>query len=308
MPPPAIMELRQLQYFVVVARQRHFTRAAASLGVAQPALSQQIRQLEDELGVRLLDRSSRPVALTEAGVAFLARAERIVAEARLAQEDVREYAGIGRGRLVVGALPALASLWLPPVLGRFHAAHPRVDLTLREENTEELGRLLGSGQLDLAVLHAVRGLYSGDKPFEGIVMERLFDEEMMLIVAPRHPLAGCSSVSLGQLRDEEFVLLGHGVGLGHTIMAATAAEGFSPTVVAEARTMTTLCALVAAGVGVSIVPRLPAQAPGAGVAAVPLVPALPPHTTAVAWRGDSRPSAATEALLDMIRAHGATRN
>ena len=299
------MELRQIQYFVVVARQRHFTRAAASLGVAQPALSQQIRQLEDELGVRLLDRSSRPVTLTPAGVAFLARAERIVAEARLAEEDVREYAGIGRGRLVVGALPALASLWLPPVLARFRAAHPRTDVTVREENTEELARLVGSGQLDLALLHAVPGSYAGDRLEGGVVMERLFDEELMAVVPPAHRLAGRASVSLAELRGEPFVLLGRGVGLSHTVLAATAAEGFSPDVVAEARTVRTLCALVAAGVGVSIVARLPARAPGNGLVALPLVPPLPAHTTVVAWRGDSRPSAATEALLTLIRAAAA---
>lgn len=295
------VELRQIQYFVVVARQQSFSRAAEAVGVAQPALSQQMKRLEAELGVTLLDRSSRPVRLTEAGVAFQARAERMLAEAGLAREEMREFAGVGRGRLVVGALPALAGLWLPPVLGRFHATYPRIELGLREANTEELSRLLGAGELDLALLHAVPGLYTGGPSYRGLVMERLFDEELVVVVPPAHGLAGRPSVELRALRDERFVLLTRGSGLSHTILAAATAEGFTPEVVAECASMTTLRALVAEGIGISIIPALPARAAGPPVAAVALRPALPAHAAAVAWRGDSRPSAPAEALLGVIR-------
>jgi DNA-binding transcriptional LysR family regulator len=290
------VELRQIQYFVVVARQQSFSRAAEAVGVAQPALSQQMKRLEAELGVTLLDLSSRPVRLTEAGVAFQARAERMLAEAGLAREEMREFAGVGRGRLVVGALPALAGLWLPPVLGRFHATYPRIELGLREANTEELSRLLGAGELDLALLHAVPGLYTGGPSYRGLVME-----ELVVVVPPAHGLAGRPSVELRALRDERFVLLTRGSGLSHTILAAATAEGFTPEVVAECASMTTLRALVAEGIGISIIPALPARAAGPPVAAVALRPALPAHAAAVAWRGDSRPSAPAEALLGVIR-------
>ncbi len=297
------LELRQVEYFVVLARQKNFTRAAAAIGVAQPALSQQIKRLEDELGVRLLDRTSRPVTLTEAGAAFQTRAERILAEARLAREEMREYAGVGRGKLVIGALPSLAALWLPTLLGRFHLLHPRIEIALREENTEELARLVAVGQLDLALLHAVPGLQLSNGSPGGIVMERLFDEELVVIVAPAHPLARARSVSLAQLRDEPFVILPRGSGLTHTVLGATGAEGFTPRVAAESADTRTVRGLVAAGVGVSIVPRLPAEAPGPPVATLRLTPALAPHTTSVAWRGDARPSGAMEAMLAVIRDH-----
>jgi DNA-binding transcriptional LysR family regulator len=297
------MDLRQIEYFVVVARQRNFSRAAQVLGVAQPALSQQVKRLEDELGIQLLDRSTRPVTLTDAGEAFQVRAERVLAEARMAREHMREFAGVGRGRLVVGALPALASLWLPAALGAFHEAHPRVEISVREENTEELARLLGTGQLDLALLHAVPGMASGGPNLQGLVMERLFDEELVLIVGASHPLAGRRSVRLAELRNEPFVLLARGSGLAHTVLGAAGAEGFTPQVAAEATSMPTLRALVAAGLGVSVVPRLPARAPGPAVAVLPLRPALPSHSTAVAWRGGLRPSATTEALLGYVRGH-----
>lgn len=299
------MELRQIHYFVIVARQQSFSRAAEAVGVAQPALSQQMKRLEEELGVALLDRSSRPVRLTEAGVAFQARAERMLAEASLAKEEMRDFAGVGRGRLVVGALPALAGLWLPPVLGRFHALYPRIEIVLREANTEELSRLLGLGELDLALLHAVPGLYSGGPSYRGVVMERLFDEELVVVVPPGHRLAARSPVELRELRDERFVLLSRGSGLSHTILSATTAEGFAPEVAAECGSMTTLRALVAAGMGVAIIPALPAGTAGPAVAVLALRPSLPAHTAAVAWRGDSRPSAAVEALLRVIREHAA---
>jgi len=292
-----------VQYFVVIARQRSFSQAAALVGVAQPALSQQMKRLEKELGVVLIDRSSRPIALTEAGAAFHARAERMLAEASLAVDDMREFAGAGRGQLVVGSLPALASLWLPAVLGRFQSLHPGVRIVVREKNTEELARLVGLGEVDLAILHAVPGLRAGDASYRGIVMERLFEEELVVIVAPDHRLAAETHVALAALRTERFVLLAKGSGLAHTVMTAIAADGFRADVSTECTSMPTLRALVSAGLGVSIIPRLPAEAPGPAVAVVTLRPALPRHATAVACRGDSRPSAPTEALLGVIREH-----
>lgn len=298
------MDLRQIEYFLVVARQQNFTRAARAMGVAQPALSQQMKRLEEELGVLLLDRTTRPLTLTEAGRAFEVRAERILADARLAREEMREYAGVGRGKLVIGVLPALAA-WLPGVLAAFHAAHPLTEMILREENTEALARLVGAGQLDLAVLHTVPGMYTGEATQRGIVMERLFDEALVVIVATDHPLAHRKVVELRELRNEPFVLRSRGSSLAHTIMAAMTSEGFTPRVSAETTTMTSLRGLVAAGIGVSIIPRLPAVAPGPPVAVIPMRPALPSHSAAVAWRADHPPSAAAEALLGVIREHGA---
>lgn len=295
------MELRQLRYFVVVAGQRSFSRAAATLGMAQPALSHHVKRLEVELGVELFDRSSRPVGLTEAGQAFLARAERMVAEANLAQDEMRDFAGLGRGQLVIGALPTIASRWLPPVLARFHALHPGIQLVVREANTEELARLLALGQLDVAVLHSVPGMHTGQGQKSGLVMDRLFVDDLVVIAAPGHPLAGRGAVELGQLRGVPFVTLAGGSGLAHTIMTGATAEGFTPDVVAECTSQPTLRALVAAGLGVSIVSRLTAEAAGPPVAVLSLRPALPAHTAAVSWRGDTHPSAAVEAMLALVR-------
>lgn len=298
------VELRQVQYFVVVARQRSFSRAAEAIGVAQPALSQQMKRLEQELGVELLDRSSRPVTLTEAGVAFLARAERMLAEANLAREEMREFAGVGSGRVVFGVLTSLARRWLPPLLARFQQTHPSIGLVLREETTEELLRLLGLGELDLALLHAVPGLYTGDSAHRGIVMERLFDEDLVLITAVDHHLATRRSVDLRSLRDEAWVMRARASGLAHTVTTSTAAEGFTPVVTVECSTASTVRSLVSAGLGISVVPRQAAEVAGPPVAVLRLRPPMPTHPVTVAWRSDARPSAATEALLALVRGRG----
>lgn len=298
------MELRQIELFVVLARHRNFTRAAKALGMAQPALSLQVKRLERELGVPLLDRSTRPVQLTEAGAAFQARAARILADAALVAEEMRELAGAGRRRVTVGALPALAAHWLPPVLASFHAAHPRVEIAVRQGNNDEVVRSVSAGRVDLALVHAVPG-QAGGGAASGVVLERLFDEELLVVVPPDHPLARRTSVALASLRDEPFVLVGEGSGLTHTILGGTAGLGFRPTVVAQGPDVTAVRSLVAAGLGVSVLPRIPATVPGPAVAAVPLSPPLPAHAAALAWRGDAGLSGAADALRAMVREHAA---
>src|SRR5438105_2637517 len=113
------MELRQVRYFAVLARTQHFTRAAEEIGIAQPALSQQIKALERELGVELLERSSRRVRLTPAGKVFQARAEQLIADAAQAQLEMQEFAGLARGRVAVGTIPSLDERWLADLLSRF---------------------------------------------------------------------------------------------------------------------------------------------------------------------------------------------
>lgn len=299
------MELRQIELFVVLAQHRSFTRAAEAVGIAQPALSQQVRRLERELGVQLLDRSTRPVRLTEAGSAFYARAERILADATLAGEEMREMAGAGRRRVVVGALPALALHWLPPVLAEFHAAHPAVEITVRHGNSDELARMVAAGHLDLALTHAVPGAHGVVGAPAGLVLERVFDEDLMVVVPPAHALAGRRSVTLAQLRNEPFVLVSHGSGLTQTILGGTAGVGFRPAVAVEAPDVAVVRSLVAAGLGVSVMPCLPATAPGPPVAVLALSPPLPPHAAVMARRADARPSGATETLVCTIRGRAA---
>src|SRR5688572_23970928 len=131
------MELRQLRYLVTLADERHFTRAAALLHIAQPALSQQIRRLEDELGIALVDRTTRHVALTAAGERLVARARRVLAEVEAATAELSELSGIRTGRVVIGAMRSTGPFDLSALLAAFHARHPGVELLVHEEPRSE---------------------------------------------------------------------------------------------------------------------------------------------------------------------------
>jgi DNA-binding transcriptional LysR family regulator len=145
------MELRQLRCAVAVAAHRHFTRAAAAVPVAQPALSHQIKLLEQELGVELFQRARSGVRLTEAGEIFLLRARRALAEVDAGREEIAALKGLAGGKLVIGAMQALAGLDLPRLLAAFHTAHPGIDVSLREDSTRDMFTMVMRGEIDLAI-------------------------------------------------------------------------------------------------------------------------------------------------------------
>ncbi len=290
------MELRQIRYFVEVARLSHFTRAAERLRVAQPSLSQQIRSLEAELGEKLFERTSRRVRLTAAGEAFLARAERILAEVEGAKEELEQFSGPSlRGWVRVGALPSVAGTRLPALLASFGALHPGVAVSSREGSTKEMLGLLRAGDVDLALAHS-----SGRGAPPGMIVEELFSEDLVLMLSSDHALATRESVGLGELREEDFVTFEEGVGLRLRLEEACLAEGFSPRVRYESRS---LRAFAAEGLGVAIVPRCMAEGEGPAVAAVGLGP--PPLVRTVATFRIARRhfSSAATAFLSFVGEH-----
>jgi len=290
------MELRQLRYAVAVARRRHFTAAAADLHVAQPALSQQIKLLERELGVALFDRSGHRVRPTAAGEAFLARAERLLAEADSARAEMAEFAGLARGRVVIGSLPSLAERQLPALLAAFHALYPGIELFLREETTTELLALVRAGEADVALLHRD----GAEAPPANIVLETLFTEDLIAIVAPAHRFAARERLSLQELGEEPFIASKPGSAIRRTVLDACAAEGIAPRIAFESGGTATVRALAAAGLGVAVLPRSDALAEGPPVAVVPLDAALM-RTVALAWSPVRYHSAAAAAFLAFAR-------
>src|SRR5881392_2941587 len=146
------MELRQLRYLVAVADERHFTRAAAREHIAQPALSQQIRRLEEQVGLALVERTTRSVALTDAGELLVARARRILNELDAAQAELQALTGVQIGRVTVGVLHTMGPVDVSLVLALFRDLHPGVELTVREQSSEELAEMLRVDELDLAFL------------------------------------------------------------------------------------------------------------------------------------------------------------
>src|SRR4051812_520893 len=240
------MELRQLQYFVAVVRHGQFTRAAEELWITQPALSQQIRRLEAELGVALLRRTSRGVALTPAGEDLLVRAERILAEAAEARGEMDEHAGVMRGAVRVAATTADA-LRLPEVLAAFHREHPAIRIALRQTSSTEVLALLRRGAVDLGVLAL------GAQAADGLVVTPLGSEPLRAISGPEEPF-GAVAIAVGDLRGRPFVLAEPGTALRAAVMDACQEEGFSPVPLLEVGDPATVRFFVNAGLGVSLVP------------------------------------------------------
>ena len=282
------MQLHQLEYFVAVARQRHFTRAAGALHVAQPSVSKQIRKLESELGTPLFHRMKGNVVLTPAGEVLLPWAERILGEVDGARAAVGELGGLQRGRLAIGATPSLCTILLPPVLAGFHATYPGIELVLQQAGSRDLVRQVEDGALDLALVIL---------PVEHAVIEAtpLLNEELVLATPPAHPLARKRTIAVGDLRDVPLVMFRDGYDLRSVTEAACRQAGFEPTFALEGGEMDSVLRLAAAGVGAAVVPAM-VVVPGGPLRAVRFAPPGLTRTIGVANRRDRPLSRAARAF------------
>ncbi|WP_320670105.1 LysR family transcriptional regulator [Patulibacter defluvii] len=285
------MEVRQLRYFATLAEELHFTRAAARLHIAQPALSQQIRRLEDAVGVALVDRSTHRVALTAAGQALLARARTVLAEVDAARAELADLAGVRAGRLTVGITPTPGPLDLPGLLAAFHAAHPEVELDVREGLSVELAAQLRGDALDLAF---VTTLAASDRA--QLETTRLAAEPLVAAVPTGHRLAEQGSVALADLAGERLVAFPRRATIRELLERRAAAAGLVLPVAFEVGGGARARALVARGLAVAVLPHGDATAPGPAVAVVPLADQAFVHEVHVAQRHGRRPSPAAHAM------------
>jgi LysR family transcriptional regulator, transcription activator of glutamate synthase operon len=286
------MELRQLRYLVALAEERHFTRAAEREHIAQPALSQQIRRLEDELGIPLVTRTTRSVALTDAGHGLVARARRILAEIDAAHAEIERLTGLQTGHVSVGAMHTMGPIDLSLPLAIFHERHPGVELTVREQSSEELAEMLRVDELDLAFLSVTERIES-----HGLGLHQLVSEELAVVVPEDHPLAGRRRIRMAELVSEQFISYREGARLRELLMAAGAHAGFQPQIKLESNESLRIRRLVARGMGVAILPRSDAAGPEEGVAVATLTePALHRDIT-LAWREGRRHSPAAAEFL-----------
>ena len=291
------MELRQLRYALAVATHRHFTRAAAAVPVAQPALSHQIKLLEQELGVPLFERSRSGARLTEAGEIFILRARRALAEMDAAREEIAALNGLTAGRLVLGAMQALAGLDLPRLIAAFHAAYPGVDVSLREESARDMLTLAARGEIDLAI-----AALDVDPP-AGLEAIPLVREPVLVAMPVVHPLAALETVPVPRLRGETFIFFKPGTGLRAVSDQAAEQAGFVPHVGFQTSSHDRLLALVSEGLGVAFVPSSAvSDPPPQGVAVRPASPAID-RTVGVAWRAGHRHTPAASAFLALLRDH-----
>lgn len=279
----ATMDLRHLRYFVTLAEERHFTRAAERLGIKQPPLSQQIRQLEQEMGTALFHRLTRGVELTEAGSVLLEEARKILEHAALAKASVQSRARGESGRIRVGFAGATYfQPRVPEIIQTYRERYPNVTLSPEQSNTPRLIESLRGGLIDVAF---VRPPVSDG---EGIVVEPVVEEPMRIVLPTAHPRARSRSVPLIALAEETLILFPRtiGPGLYDSIIASCQRAGFSPRLGQEAPQISSIVHLVAAGFGVSIVPQSIEQIRAERIVYVPIKDEAPRAPISLAYRKD----------------------
>lgn len=286
------MELRHLRYFEAVARHSHVTRAAAELHIAQPALSKQISQLEQELGVALFDRVGRNVRLTEAGEALLPHARAVMAQVESARAEMAERVGLSRGRASVGTPPTVGTQLLPRVLAAFNRRYPGIELRLHEAGVQTLFDLLEAGLTDV-------GIVTLPVEDEHLTVVPLFTEEMVIVVCREHPLAAQGMAQIADFQDASWVLSPENYELREATLTACQKAGFTPRVVLDGGETDTLLRFVAAGIGIALVPRLAVQETSE-VMVLRVTDQKLERTLGLVWRGDRVASPAARALRDFL--------
>ena len=286
------METHQLRYFLAVALTGSFTQAARQSNVSQPSLSIQIAKLEDELGGPLFERNRRGGRLTARGETFLPRAKAILEQMESAREDAQALSGLTLGKVSLGCMPTTGAHLLPSILTAFRKAYPKIQVHLKEESSPDLAQDLEQGEIELAIMDE-----EGLRP--ALDHETILTEELLLALPSRHPLAGKKSLALKQVAEEPFILMKSGHGFRQITLDLYRKAGLEPKVVFESGGIETVQALVAAGLGISLVPQMVARFPGVAYAGVSSPKAL--RTLSLAWRRKAPLSTAAEALKKIIR-------
>src|SRR5579885_147540 len=272
------MNLRDMRYFVALAEELQFSRTARKLAITQPSLSQKIRALETELGARLFERGTRRVDLTSAGQTFLLRVRAILAEIEQASEAVRRAERGETGHIRIGFVSLAGLDVLPPLLRRFHGKYPDISVSLYERSSEEQARNVADGALDI-------GIVREPKSIAGLASRHIVNDPQILVLPRDHRLANKPAIGLRELRNENFVLFPRkeGTGMYDRVIGACDRAGFSPRIVQEATMMTTTIGLVAASVGIAIVPSVASCIRHAGVVYRTLLPRLTVDTGLI-WK------------------------
>ena len=290
------MNLRDLKYLVALADLRHFGKAAEACFVSQPTLSTQIRKLEDELGVALVERAPRKVMLTAVGQDVVQRARRIVADVEQMKEAARRSRDPESGSLRLGVFPTLGPYLLPHVVPQLRERFPQLELLLVEEKSDVLLQSLREGKLDAALL----ALPVHD---EQLHAEFLFEEPFVFAAPVRHPLAAQDSLAMSQISDETLLLLEDGHCLRDQALDVCRLSGAQEKTGFRATSLETLRQMVAAGVGVTLLPALSVHDPivqPAGIRLVRFADPAPSRRIALVWRKSSALDGFLQQLADMI--------
>ena len=274
------MNIRAVQYLVTLAEVRHFSRAAERCHVSQPTLSTQIRKLEEELGVQLVERNPRQVMLTAVGEEVVERARTILAEVDAMRAIARRSRDPHSGTVRIGIFPTLAPYLLPHVVPRIRQEFPRLTLRLFEEKTEQVLEMLDQGRLDA-------GLLALPISHEGLHVRELFEEPFLLALPEHHPLCDRQQIQLSDLENQELMLLEDGHCLREQALEVCQLTGAHEQLDFHATSMETLRQMVAANTGITLMPALAVKPPVAhtdNLVTRPFAKPGPSRKIAMVWR------------------------
>jgi LysR family transcriptional regulator, transcription activator of glutamate synthase operon len=243
------LEIRQIQYFIEVAKREHVTAAAAALNVAQSAVSRQIFNLESELGVNLFIREGRNVILTPIGKNFLIKMEQVIKLLENAKREVNEYLDPERGTIRIGYPSSMAIYILPTCIAAFRKRYPLVKFQLHQTSYHQLVEGVVNGKFDIAMLGSV------PKQENKVVGKILFTENFVALLPRNHPLSQKPFLKLNQLKDDSFILYPKGFSLNEIVVRACGQCGYTPQVLFEGEDIDSIKGLVVAGLGITLLPE-----------------------------------------------------
>lgn len=287
------MEIRQLRYFLDIARTEHLTTSAKQLFVTQSTLSHGLRQIEEELGVPLFERVGRGLKLSQAGRVFKDYAARALQELEAGRMALADLASLQAGQLTVGVIPTSLHTLVPSAVAAFNARYPKIHVVLRELLAPEIEALLLSGDLDMGMAFHPAGV-------EGVDSEPLFEEHMQFVAHASHPLAGQASLQLQQLQDVPLALLSRRFATRRLLEEHFRAAGVQPKVMVEMESVHALIAACHCGPQLAcIVPQRAAALHGQGLCALGLQPPLL-RTASLLWNTRTSRSAAAQAFASLL--------
>ena len=290
------MNLRDLEYLVALAEHQHFRLAAEACYVSQPTLSGQIRKLEDELGVVLLERTSRKVLFTASGLQLVAQARRVLEEARMLREMAQQHTEEMAGPLHIGLIPTVGPYLLPHIIPAIRREFPDLEIYLHEAQTHQIVARLDNGELDCALLALV-------KETAGFIEIPVFDENMYLAIAADHPWAEREQVAMSELSGQQLLMLEDGHCLREQALGFCFAAGAREDTHFRATSLETLRNMVAAGAGITLIPELavPQEKIRDGVCYLPCHDPEPKRTVGLIYRPGSPLKARYQRLAQLCQ-------
>jgi DNA-binding transcriptional LysR family regulator len=289
------MEIRQLRYFVALAQELSFTKAALRANVAQPALSRQIRKLEDELGTALVDRTSRRVQLTAAGQRLRASAIQLLDDLERARDDILEITDLSSGRLAIGTTQTPGPLNIARLLSRYHESYPGIEVSVREELSVTIAERLRVDELDLGFVSEIP-----ESARHGLELRLIAAEPLVVAMPPDHDLASEGDIDFGQLRNEPFILFPESATIRSSFDRLADRHGIDPHVAFVTTDTDRMLELVGLGLGIGLLPESDARRPGhdhisARVRGRPLM-----YTVYLARRASRRQSPSAIAMAALV--------